>query len=116
MNFFYALIGDALLFAALAWFAGYGALGPVTGLRLAAASKLRLFGEVFLITLPLLYVLISLDRLLGWATAPPLEGSPPPHRLIAIGVLVTVGFLYARRRSRALAEPPADEPPRDPSP
>lgn len=110
MNFFHALLGDALLFAALAWFAGYGAPGPVSGLRLAVSAKLRLFGEVFVITLILLYLMIRLDGLLGWADEPPWPGSPAPHRLVAIGVLLTVGFYYVRRRSRALAtrDPAAD--------
>ena len=37
MTFFYALLGDSLLFTAIAWFAGYGALGPAMGLRLTVA-------------------------------------------------------------------------------
>lgn len=116
MNFFYALLGDAMLFAAVAWFTGYGALGPVMGLRLAVAAKLRLFGEVFLITLPLLYVLIRLDDLLGWATDPPMEGSPAPHRLLGIGVLLVVGHIYTRRRSQSLASKTTVDEPEEPTP
>lgn len=116
MTVFYTLVGDALLLAAIAWFAGYGAPGPISGLRLDVAAKLRLFGEVFALTLVLLYLLITADRLLGWADAPPFAGSPPPHRLVAVGVLLTAGFYYTRRRARALARAPHADAPRDPPP
>jgi hypothetical protein len=98
---FYTLIGDALLLASLSWFAGYGGSGPLTGIRLTAKAKLRLFVEVFAITITLLYLLITMDQLLGWATQPPWSGSPAPHRLVAMGVLLIVGFVHARRRARA---------------
>ena len=107
MTFFYALLGDSLLFTALIWFAGYGATGPASGLRLTGKAKLRLFGEVFAITIALLYLFVTLNQLLGWAAQPPWPGSPPPHRLVAIAVLLTVGYLYTRRRARALHEPVA---------
>lgn len=104
MTFFYTLVGDSLLFTALIWFSGYGAVGPATGLRLGAKAKLRLFGEVFMITIASLYLFITMDQLLGWAVQPPWPGSPAPHRLVAIAALLTVGFLYTRRRARALHE------------
>lgn len=106
MQFLFKLLGDALLFTALSWFAGYGALGPAMGLRLTLGAKLRLFAEVFAITIALLYVFITLDGILGWAETPPWPGSPAPHRLIALAALLTVGFLYTRRRSRALGAAP----------
>jgi hypothetical protein len=102
MEFFFTLLGDALLFASLCWFAGYGALGPATGIRLGATAKLRLFGEVLALTAALLYLFIATDRLLGWVADPPWPGTPPPHRLVALAALLTVGFLYTRRRARAL--------------
>ncbi|MFT5449671.1 MAG: hypothetical protein ACI9DC_004868 [Gammaproteobacteria bacterium] len=105
MILFYTLLGDALLFTALIWFAGYGGTGPLTGLRLTAMAKLRLFGEVFAMTFALLYLFIMMDQLLGWAAQPPWPGSPSPHRLIALGLLLTAGFYYTRRRSRALHVP-----------
>jgi hypothetical protein len=101
-SFFFAVVGDALLFAALAWFAGYGALGPAIGLRLTTGQKLRLFGEVFALTALILVLFINVDMLLGWDRQPPWPGSPPPHRLAALAALLTAGFLYARRRSRAM--------------
>ena len=123
MTFLYTLIGDALLLTALSWFAGYGGPGPVTGIRLTGKAKMRLFGEVFAITLALLYLFISLDQALGWAAQAPWPGSPAPHRLVAMGVLLSVGFVHTRRRARAwhqaLPKPvppeqaravPADEP------
>jgi hypothetical protein len=101
-SFFFAVVGDALLFAALAWFAGYGALGPAIGLRLTVAQKLRLFAEVFALTALILTLFINVDSLLGWDRNPPWPGSPPPPRLVAIAALLAAGFLYARRRSRAM--------------
>lgn len=112
MILFYTLLGDALLFSALIWFAGYGGIGPLTGLRLTAMAKLRLFGEVFALTFALLYLFIIADQLLGWAEQPPWPGNPSPHRLIALGLLLTAGFYYTRRRSRTLHVPlPGDDPP-----
>ena len=108
MILFYTLLGDALLFSALIWSAGYGGTGPLTGLRLTAMAKLRLFGEVFTMTFALLYLFIMLDQLLGWAAQPPWPGSPSPHRLIALGLLLTAGFYYTRRRSQALHAPLPD--------
>jgi hypothetical protein len=102
MNLLLALLGDALLFGALIWFAGYGALGPATGLRLSLAAKLRLFAEVVALSAVLLYLFIVADRAMGWVSAPPWPGSPPPHRLVALGILFTLGFLYTRRRAQAL--------------
>jgi hypothetical protein len=101
-SFFFAVVGDALLFAALAWFAGYGALGPAMGMRLTVSQKLRLFAEVFALTALVLVLFINVDALLGWDRNPPWPGSPPPHRLVAIAALLSAGFLYARRRSRAM--------------
>ena len=119
MNFFYALLGDALLFSALAWFAGYGALGPATGLRLGGRAKLRLFAEVFVLTISALYLFITLDQIFGLGTQAPRSSEPQVQRLLAIGAVLTVGFLYTRRRARALHEPlppsapaPTDESPR----
>ena len=106
MTFFYALLGDSLLFTAIAWFAGYGAFGPVTGLRLTVGRKLQLFGEVFALTLVLLSIAIALDRLTGWAQVPPWPGSPPPHRLVALGLVLAAGFWLTRRRAKALAQTP----------
>jgi hypothetical protein len=97
------------LFAALAWFAGYGALGPATGVRLAMGAKLRLFGEVFVITAVLLYLSIVTERLMGWDAHPPWPGSPAPHRLLALGALLTVGFLYTRRRAGVLSGAPRED-------
>ena len=105
MTFFFTLVGDSLMFSAIIWFSGYGALGPVTGLRLAGKAKLRLFAEVFAITIALLFVFISMDQLLGWVDQPPWPGTPHPHRLLALAVLLTAGFVYTRRRARALHEP-----------
>ena len=107
MTFFYALLGDSLLFTAIAWFAGYGALGPAMGLRLTVAAKLRLFAEVFALTAVLLFIAISLDRFAGWAQQPPWPGSPPPHRIVALGIVLTAGFYLTRRRAKALALTPA---------
>jgi membrane peptidoglycan carboxypeptidase len=101
MTYLYTLIGDAMMLASLSWFAGYGGTGPITGIRLTLKAKLRLFAEVFAITIALLYLFIEIDQALGWATHAPWPGSPAPHRLIAIGVLLTAGFLHARRRARA---------------
>ena len=108
MTFFYALLGDSLLFTAIAWFAGYGALGPVMGLRLTVGAKLRLFAEVFALTLVLLSIVISLDRLTGWAEQPPWPGSPPPHRLVALGIVLAAGFWLTRRRAKTLAQTPSE--------
>jgi hypothetical protein len=105
MILFYTLLGDALLFSALIWFAGYGGTGPLTGLRLTAMAKLRLFAEVLAITFVLLYLFITVDQILGWAVQPPWPGNPSPHRLIALGALLTAGFYYTRKRSRALHVP-----------
>ena len=102
LPFILALASDALMFAALAWFAGYGALGPATGLRLSFAQKMKLFAEVLAITFFVLLLFIGVDSLLGWDRQPPWPGQPAPHRLVAIGALLTVGFLYTRRRSRAM--------------
>jgi len=113
MQFLFQLLGDALLFTALSWFAGYGALGPAMGLRLTLSAKLRLFAEVFAITSAALYVFITLDGIMGWVETPPWPGSPAPHRLVAIAALLTVGFLYTRRRSQALGAPPAGTQPDD---
>jgi len=101
-TFLFAVAGDALLFAALSWFAGYGAIGPALGLRLTVAQKMRLFAEVLAITFAALLLFIGVDQLLGWDAQPPWPGSPAPHRLLAIGALLSVGFLYSRRRSRAM--------------
>ena len=113
MHFVFSLLGDALLFAALSWFAGYGALGPAMGLRLSVSAKLRLFAEVLAITIVLLYLFITVDGVMGWVKEPPWPGSPAPHRLLAIAALLTVGFLYTRRRSQALGAPPAGTQPND---
>lgn len=102
MNLLLALLGDALLFGALIWFAGYGALGPATGLRLSIGAKLRLFAEVVALSAALLYLFIVVDQAMGWVSDPPWPGSPPPHRLVALGILLTLGFYYTRRRASAL--------------
>lgn len=115
MTLLFSLLGDALLFGALSWFAGYGALGPATGLRLSIGAKLRLFGEVVAISAALLYVFFVIDRVMGWIADPPWPGSPAPHRLVALAILLTIGYLYTRRRAHALhareAPPAADEAP-----
>lgn len=102
MQMISALLGDALLFGALIWFAGYGAMGPAIGLRLALSAKLRLFAEAVALSALALYLFIRIDQAMGWVDAPPWSGSPPPHRLVALGLLITLGFLYTRRRARAL--------------
>lgn len=109
MTFFYTLLGDSLLFASIIWFSGYGATGPVTGIRLTIPAKLQLFGEVFVITMVMMYVVITIDQLTGWATQPPWPGDPSPHRLAALGVVLIVGFFYTRRRAAAMHQPLPDQ-------
>lgn len=115
MNLLYSLLGDALLFGALSWFAGYGALGPATGMRLSIGAKLRLLGEAVAISGVLLYVMFVIDRAMGWIADPPWPGSPAPHRLVGLAILLTIGFVYTRRRANALhareAAPSADDAP-----
>lgn len=115
MTFFYTLLGDSLMLSSFIWFAGYGGPGPIAGLRLGGKAKLRLFAEVFAITIALLYLFITMDGLLGWSEQPPWPGTPTPHRIAALAVLGTIGFVFTRRRARSLHEPlpDAESPHRD---
>ena len=105
MTFFYTLFGDAILFAAIIWFAGYGGTGPATGIRLGMKNKARLYGEVFVITIALLCLVMTGDRLLGSTSAASITAESSTYRLIAMAAILTAGFYYTRRRAKALHEP-----------
>jgi hypothetical protein len=110
MAFFYTLISDSMVFAALSWFSGYGALGPATGIRLSFKNKARLYGEVFCITLAMLYLVLMADRMMGAEIGTSIMTQPDTYRLVAMAAVITAGYWYTKRRARAMNEALDSEP------